>query len=123
MRLDDATDFRDVRVQCLGKEYHATAAAWQCLEEVRALRNERTRSNNPYDERAKSFNEVEQRYVNPDSRSHAVHTMLAGFGLAHDEADETPQQRLNRFKSDLHKQESVDSIRHAWKFLNHLLSF
>lgn len=120
MRLDDATDFSNIRVQCLGKEYHATAAAWQCLEEVRELRNERTNKKNPYDERI-SFDEVERRYVHHASENSIVHKMLANFGLTND--DETPQQRLARFEGDLRKQKSPDSIGNVLTFVYHKFGF
>ncbi len=101
MRLDDATDFSDIRVQCLGKNYHATQDAWHCLDEVRELRREYSKDkNDPDHSRAKVFNEVEQRYVNPKPLSRAVENILSGFGLS----DETPNQRVERFKGDLQAQ-------------------
>lgn len=124
MKLDEATDFSNVRVQCLGKEYPATEAAWKCLEEVKALREERTNSQNPYNERARSFNEVENRFVNePVHTYNPVGTMLSGFGITDNHENETPQQRLARFKSDLHKQESSESLRHTVKSIRHWLTW
>ena len=41
MRLDDSTDFSDISVQCLGKNYRPTQDAWHCLDEVRELRKEK----------------------------------------------------------------------------------
>ena len=118
MRLDDATDLSDIRVQCLGKNYRATEAAWQCLDEVRELRKEHTKDkNDPDHDRAKVFNEVEQKYINEQPRQGAVHKILSGFGLTDDNGDggETPKQRVDRFKEDLRTQENGGTMRDAVK--------
>ena len=116
MKLDDATDFSDIRVQCLGKNYPATEAAWQCLEEVRELRKEHEQDQRaPDNDREKLFKEVEQKYINEQPRHGAVHNILSGFGLTNDKDNETPKQRVDRFREDLRTQENGGSMRDAVK--------
>jgi hypothetical protein len=116
MRLDDATDFSDIRVQCLGKDYPPTEAAWQCLAEVRQLRKEHEQDPKaPDNDREKVFAEVQQKFINERPRQGAVHNILSGFGLTDDKSNETPKQRIDRFKEDLRIQENGGTIRDTVK--------
>jgi|AGTN01.1.fsa_nt_gi hypothetical protein len=127
MKLNETTDFSNIRVQCLGKEYPATEAAWKCLEEVKAMREERTNSQQPFDDRERAFHGVENRYVNEAERKakfNAVSTMLVGFTISDNQESETPQQRLARFKSDLRKEDaSSASFRETVKVIKGWLTW
>ena len=117
MRLDDAPDFSDISVQCLGKNYRPTQDAWHCLDEVRELHKEYNKDkNDPDHSRAKVFNEVEQKYLHQKPASGAVHDILAGFGIIDSRDNETPKQRVNRFKEDLRSQEFIDKAQNSINF-------
>jgi hypothetical protein len=101
MRLDQATDFSDVRVQCLGREYPATPEAWNCLHEVQKLRKDWYENRDHSVNHKRVFNALEQLFVDDAGRNNQEHSMLAGFRLT-GPSDQTPQERLNQFKRDLH---------------------
>ncbi|MBS1989368.1 MAG: hypothetical protein JSS83_02560 [Cyanobacteria bacterium SZAS LIN-3] len=101
MRLDSATDFSDIRVQCLGKEYPATPEAWKCLHEVQELRKDWYHNRDQSVDHKRVFNALEQVFLDDAAQNHHEHSMLAGFGLT-GSTDEPAQARLNRFKSTLH---------------------
>lgn len=67
----------DIRVQCLGKDYPPTEAAWQCLAEVRQLRKEHEQDPKaPDNDREKVFAEVQQKFINERPRQGAVHCVI-----------------------------------------------
>ena len=119
MRLDeaDAETLKDVRVQCLGENYPATAAAFHCMNEVKRLRNEwqgdLDQNNNPQsDDRAYAFQQVESRFRLNKTVPNEVSSMLAGFAVdLH--PYESPDARLQRFKQALNEADDKGWLDHA----------
>ncbi|MBS2006390.1 MAG: hypothetical protein JST01_05080 [Cyanobacteria bacterium SZAS TMP-1] len=108
MRLDSATDFSDIRVQCLGKEYPATQEAWNCLHEVQELRKDWYHNRDHSVDHKRVFNALEEIFVDENVKNNPAHSMLTGFGLT-GASDESPRERLDRFKSNLHSLEPSPS--------------
>jgi hypothetical protein len=69
----------------------------------------------PDNDREKVFAEVQQKFINERPRQGAVHNILSGFGLTDDNSNETPKQRIDRFKEDLRIQENGGTIRDTVK--------